>query len=117
MAATALTVYTLDRTGKDLAAGAAALVAVDGAGGNKFLNTGVEFLIVKNASQTSLTVTLDIQATIDGQAVTDPTVTVLAGSTKLIGPFPTAIYSDGSGYVTVTFGASTSITAGAFKVS
>lgn len=116
MAVTTLTVVTLARTGKDITTGAAALVAATATFGNKFANSGAEFAIVKNASGGAVVVTLTVPALVDGQAVTSPTVTVAAGSTVLLGPFPPGIYSDSGGFCTLTFDVVTSITVGAFKL-
>lgn len=83
-----LTATTISRAGQSLAGAAA------GASGDQWANTGKEFLIVTNASIASINVTLDIQKTVDGQAVTDPIVAVGAGITKIIGPFPTGAYNN-----------------------
>jgi hypothetical protein len=83
-----LTVATVTRAGVDTA-GVAADVA-----GDEWVNTGQEFVEVKNGSGAGITVTLDIQGTIDGAAATDPTVAIGAGVTKIIGPFPTGIYNN-----------------------
>lgn len=92
-----LTSTTITRAGHDIAGAAAA------AGGDKFANTGQELVLVKNGHGTDpRTVTLDIRTTVDGQAVTDPTVTVAAGITKAIGPFPT-VYNDTDGNVNLTY--------------
>jgi hypothetical protein len=98
-----LTVTTVSRAGIDIA-GAAADVA-----GDSFPNTGHEYLVVKNGSASPITVTLDIKQTVDGQTVTDPTVTIAAGASKIIGPFPTGIYNDTNGRVGVTYSAVTTV--------
>ena len=85
------------------------------AGGDSFANTGVELVAVKNASGGAITVTLDIQATTDSQAVTDKTVSVTAAETFLIGPFPTAIYNDANGRTNLTYSTTTGLTILAFK--
>jgi hypothetical protein len=98
-----LTVTPVTRAGIDIA-GAAADVA-----GDSFPNTGHEYLVVKNGSGAPITVTLDIKQTVDGQAVTDPTVTIAAGASKIIGPFPTGIYNDTNGRAGVTYSAVTTV--------
>ncbi len=92
-----LTATTITRAGHDTAGAAAA------AGGDKFTNTGYEFVIIKNAHATNArTVTLDIRSTVDGQAVTDPTVSIAALTEKIIGPFP-SVYNDTGGFVNLTY--------------
>ena len=99
-----LTVTPITKTGIDTAGTAAA------AGGDTFPNTGREMLVVKNSGASPITVTLDIKATLDGQAVTDPTVAVAAGVEKVIGPFPTGYYNDANGQVAVSYSGVTSVT-------
>lgn len=107
-----LTVTTVTRAGHDVAG----VAATAGAGGDEFANTGQEFLEVKNGSGAPITVTLDIKSTVDGAAVTDPTVTVAAGVTKIIGPFPPSIYNDsGTGRAKVTYSDVTTVTVKALK--
>jgi len=113
-----LTVKTIDRAGVDLDA---QLVAADGVNGDDWLNTGKEFVVVKNADTASKTVTLDIIKTIDGQSVTDRTVTVAAGKTMIIGPFPVDTYNNplndtANGKAKITYDAVTSVTVGVFKL-
>lgn len=57
------------------------------AAGVSLRSSGKQILHVKNASGASVTVTLKIGATIEGQAVTNPTATVGAGADKFFGPF------------------------------
>lgn len=73
--------------------------------GDEVANPGGDIaFIVKNDSVSSITVTLDIRAAgPDGAAVTDPTVTVGAGATRMVGPFPTGIYNDASGRAKITY--------------
>ena len=74
-----------------------------------------ELLFVKNASASSLTVTLKVNVSVDGTAVADKTVTVAAGATKVIGPFPRYIYHQSDDTVHVDFSATASITFGVIK--
>lgn len=57
------------------------------AAGVSFRSNGKQVLHVKNGSGASITVTLKIAKTIEGQAVTNPTATVGAGADKFFGPF------------------------------
>jgi hypothetical protein len=79
---------TVTRAGVDTVGSAA------DATGDEWANTGKEFVEVKNGSGAGITVTLNIRALIDGAAAVNPTVSVGAGQTKIIGPFPSGIYND-----------------------
>lgn len=105
-----LTVNEITRSGQAVSLVAAA------AGGDTFPNTGGEFVIVKNGDASPTTVTLDIKATLDGQPVTDRTVSVAAGAEVAIGPFPTNHYNDANQEVALTYSKITALTVGAFKV-
>lgn len=91
MARTDLTVQTIAVGGTALADEAA---NVDG---EMFLNTGFEFLLVRNAHSASINVTLVTQQEVGGLAVADRVVAVVNATTKLIGPFPAALYNVASG--------------------
>src|SRR6185436_953607 len=82
-----LTPANVSRSGVDTV-GAAATATT----GDTWANTGAEIALVKNGSGSPINVTLDIQGEVDGQGATDPVVSVGAGVTKAIGPFPPAIY-------------------------
>ncbi len=77
-----------------------------------WVGTGKELLIVNNAAGSPITVTLNFGpgATIDGQTPTSRTVSVAAGATTIIGPFPPNLYNDATGNVSVTYSAVTSVT-------
>ena len=85
--------------------------ATSGGTGDDWVNTEAEFLYIINGSGGNITVTKDIESTVDGQAVTDRTAVVDAGTTEMIGPFPTAVYNDSStGRANVTYSGITSLT-------
>ncbi len=101
------TVVPATRAGIDLVGAAA------DAAGETWANLGNDYAVVKNGSGSPITVTLNIRATaIDGAlgAVTDPTVTIAAGVTKIIGPFPPGLYNDASGLAQITYSLETSVT-------
>lgn len=107
-----LTVANVTRAGVDMA-GVAADVA-----GDEWTNTGQEFIEIKNGGASPITATLDIKSTVDGAVVTDPTVSVAAGATKMIGPFPSAYYTDATtGRAKVTYSAVTSVTIKVVKLT
>lgn len=100
-----LTVTTVDRAGVTLTGAAAA------GGGDSFPNTGVEYAIFKNTSGGDITVTLDIQSTVDGQAVADRTVVIPATTGhKVVGPFPPSTYNDANGRVNFAYSGVTNLT-------
>ena len=65
-------------------------------GGDDFVNTGTELLLIKHTNGAGSAVTLTIVTTreVDGQSVADKEITIGAGETHLLGPFPTGIYND-----------------------
>ena len=75
-----------------------------------FANTGREFLLVA-AGSTSETVTVDVGALVDGQAVTNfTTVNLTNGHTVSFGPFHSVIDQNGTNQVQVVLSSTTSIT-------
>lgn len=82
MARTALTPQRLGPHGV-----VASYVTPDAAG-ISFRSSGRQFVHIKNASGSSITVTETIGRTIQGQAVTPPTSTIAAGADKFYGPYP-----------------------------
>ena len=63
------------------------------------------------------TVTLDIKSTVDGQAVTDPTVSVPASGERVIGPFPTSIYNNANGKAKITYSSEADLTVAVCKLA
>jgi hypothetical protein len=113
--ATTLTVQTVDRTGYDHTTSA---TAADVAG-NNWANTGAEFLAVTNGGGSPITVTLvpNSNYQIDGQTPASRTVTVGAGKTRLIGPFPTGLYNDVNQRMNVTYSGVTTVTVSVCKLA
>ncbi len=93
-----LTVQTISRAGITPTWNNAA------AGGDAFANDGKTQVIVRNNHvSASRTVTFVTQATVDGQAVSDRTVTVTAANDfGVVGPFPPEIYNDANGLLQMT---------------
>lgn len=107
-----LTVNVVSRSGLNLTDALAAA----GASGDSWANTGTEVLAVRNASLASVTVTLAYAATFDGAAPANKTVSVGAGKTTLIGPFPQTLHNDANQRVSVTYSSSTDVTVAAFRL-
>ena len=105
-----LSVQTISRDGLEATYDAAA------GGGDEFTNSGDEFIHIKNGDVSAMTLTIVTQATVDGQAVGDRTVAVPAGEERIVGPFPTGTYNDGTGKVQLTYSAVTSLTIAALKL-
>lgn len=87
------------------------------AGGDEFVNDGKKLLVVKNADVDALTVTITTQMTVDGEDVADKTVSVPAGETHLVGPFPPNVYNDGDGKVQIGYDDETDVTVGVIDAS
>ncbi len=59
---------------------------------HSFANDGATWLEVRNGGASPRTLTLVIGTTVDGNAVTNPTVALAASALKKVGPFPVGIY-------------------------
>lgn len=81
---------------------------------DKFANTGKQMLAIKNgdASPKTLTLITNKSESDQGGALTvqDPTISVVNGTTMLIGPFVPSLYNDSSGYLNYTLSDATSVT-------
>lgn len=73
-------------------------------GGDDFVTTGKECLLVVSAHGDAATCSVTVTQTVDSIAVDDKDITVGAGETALLGPWPKNIYGDGDDKVTVDFG-------------
>lgn len=82
-------------------------------GGDSFPNTGREYLQVTNGDVSSKTVTINSVQACNQGFDHDLVVTVAAGDTKLIGPFPVRRFSS---TVAVSYSAVTSVTVAVIKV-
>jgi hypothetical protein len=95
-----------------------ALTAAAG-GGDKFTPDSNTFLRVDNGSGGALTVTIVTpRNNAIGLAVDDVAVSVPAGGSRLIGPFPAEYFANpADGLASVTYSGVTSLTVGALKVT
>jgi hypothetical protein len=108
-----LTVNTINRDSVNLTA----LLAAAGAAGDSFPNTGIEFVIIKNTNAATRTITMDVQTTVDGLAVTDKSFTLEATTGfRIFGPFSTSIYNDANSRVNLTYSTNTDVTVAVFKL-
>ena len=80
-------------------------------------NDGKTFLHVKKSGATDCTVTIATPNTIDGLAVADQTVTVVASTgDKMIGPFRPDLFNDANHDINVTFSNITGLTVAAVRL-
>ena len=116
MARGTLTVNNLSRSGNDITT----MTAADATNGHAFDNDGNVFIVVRNGGAGSITVTVQTPRTVDDLAVADLTVSIAAGKTYLIGPFPTETFNQSGsdrGKVYVDFDTDTSVALGAYKMT
>lgn len=90
------------------------------AGGDVFANDGNTIVeIVNSSGANSYTVTFAAQTTVQGETITNRTVTVGTSARKHIGPFPPSIFNNSSGQVAITYSGSapaTDLTIAVLKV-
>ena len=111
MAPQILTVLEITRDGV-----AHTLIAAD-VDGELIPNTGREFVHYANGDGSPVVITITIVETVDGQTVTNRTVSVPATGERNIGPFlPTQRYNDNTGSVLCKAASITSLTVGAFRL-
>ncbi len=84
------------------------------AGGDDFVNSGSELLLIEHTDELGSDVDLTIvtQQTVDGEDVADKVITIPAGTLHLLGPFPRAIYNDGDDKVQLTYSDETDVEVG-----
>lgn len=99
--AATLTATTLTTAGTTIASAGLTAVA---AGGDKCPNDGDTFVVFLNSSgSNSYTITFDAVSAYYGVNLTDPTATVGTSAHVVVGPFPTAAFSDSGGYLNFTY--------------
>ena len=90
-------------------------------GGDTFDNDGNTRLLIENASDGAIDVTIPAQNTspsIPGYGTTTKSNSVLsvgAGKTAIIGPFPVIAWNDASGEVSVSYSGTTSLSVAAVR--
>ena len=95
------------------------LTAANSTSGQEFVNDGKTFLLVKNASSATVSVSIEVQETWDGGLIspTDPSYAVGDGVTKLFGPFSGELYNDSGGNVEIDYvGVVTSVSVAAIRL-
>lgn len=79
------------------------------AGGDTFLNDGKMTAHIKNGGASPITVTVVAKNKCSHGFLHDAQVTVAAGETKIVGPFPPDRFNDENGKVTLNYSAITSV--------
>jgi hypothetical protein len=87
------------------------------AGGDSFINDGKTLLYVKNAHTAAITVTINSLQACNQGFDHNVVITVAAGSSIQIGPFPTPRFNDPTNKVGVTYSLVTGLTVGAVSIS
>lgn len=94
-------------------AGTEAVVYVAATPGNRFLNTGAQWLRIYNAhASQDRTITIITQQTVENKAVDDQSVVISPQTAAVIGPFRTTLYNlpaDNNVYITFSSTADLSI--------
>lgn len=85
--------------------------------GLQFVNDGRVMVHAKNASASTVYMTVTSTYSENGLALADVYVTLAADTGEsMVGPFPTKLFNNSSGYVQVDFSATTDVTAAAIKL-
>lgn len=100
---------TLSKYIVDIDGGKPTFVAADVAGDN-FVNSGKDFLVVKNGGASSINVTIDSVALCSYGFDHNLVVAVAASGEEWIGPFPKARFNDDTGKVNISYSGVTSVT-------
>ena len=90
--------------------------AAAAAGGDAFLNSGREYLHVKNGGASEVTITVNSQAACNQGYDHNSVVAVPAAGERLIGPFPKARFNDAAEKVQVAYSDVTSVTVAAVRL-
>lgn len=101
-----------------LAGAVKAALTTASAAGDDFRNDSKTYLEVLNGDADELIVTIQGQRTLPTGVDPTKVITIPAGETRYIGPFPAAIYSrDSDGHVVVTYDDETAVTIGPFSLN
>jgi hypothetical protein len=90
--------------------------AAAAAGGDEFVNSGREFIHVKNGHTSAQTVTVNSQAPCNQGYDHDAQVSVPASEERMIGPFPKSRFDDAGGKVQITYSGVTALTIAVVQV-
>jgi hypothetical protein len=97
-------------------AGVVTTTAAAASGGDTFVNNGKTWVRVVNGSGSPITVTANSLVNCNMGHDHDIAVSVGAGATKEIGPFPMDRFNSSAGAVSLTYSAVTDVTVGAISI-
>lgn len=97
-------------------AGVVTSLAAAAALGDTFANNGRTFIRVANGSGAPITVTVNSVTACNQGFDHDVAVSVAAGATKEIGPFPIDRFNNNAGVASVAYSAVTDVTVGAISL-
>jgi hypothetical protein len=106
-----ITVQSITTAGLTPVAGVAA-----GASGDTLLNNGRTYIEIVDTGTSAPDVTISSQVQCDQGFTHDVTVSISAGSSKLIGPFPANRFNDSDQMITVTCVPYADVTIAAFSL-
>ncbi len=86
------------------------------AGGDEFVNSGRDFIHIKNGHTSPQTVTVNSQAPCDQGVDHDAAVVVTNAQERMIGPFPKNRFDDAGGKVQLTYSGVTALTIAVVRV-
>lgn len=114
MARTNIDVQTMTRSGGGLTP---VYEAVDEVNGMSFLNTGREFVHLKNINAATRNVTALTPGSVDNLAIEDYVATIPADEgDKMLPPFPPSVYNQNDGRVYLDFSAGADLTIAVIRV-
>ena len=103
--------------------GLTATYTAAGGSGDLLDNSGLEFLHVKNGSESGIAVTVTAQVTSVESELYGPLTKsnvvgdIAAGAEEFIGPFATAAYNNSDGQIAITYDSTTSVTIAALYLA
>jgi hypothetical protein len=107
---------------KILQSGLVPIYSAASAGGDKLLNTGIQYFHVKNDSGVTITasvvpvVTVYIDPVLGKLIKLTATLTLDAGESGFVGPFETSAFNDTQGFITITCSATPSVSIAALYI-
>jgi len=86
------------------------------AGGDEFVNSGRDFIHIKNGHTSPQTVIMNSQAACDQGFDHDVSIAVTNAQERMIGPFPKGRFDDAGGKVQLTYSGVTALTIAIIRV-
>lgn len=92
-------------------------LAAAAGGGDQFSNDGKTLIWIKNVNASARTLTIVSQATTDGLAVADRTVSIPGTDDTFIADLDKNVYNDSNGRVQLTYSTEVDLTIGVFQLN